>query len=80
MYNAFIRLHLDYGDIIYDVAYNASLHHKLELFQSNACLAITGTIRGTSKKKLYQELGLESLQLQSWFRKLCFFHKIYKNN
>ena len=50
MYKAFIRLHLDYGDIIYDVAYNASLHHKLELFQSNACLAITGTIRGTSKK------------------------------
>ena len=27
-----IRLHLDYGGIIYDQAYNASIHQKLELF------------------------------------------------
>ena len=32
-----------------------------ELLQYNACLAVTGTIRGTSKEKIYQELGLESL-------------------
>ena len=28
----------------------------------NAALAITGAIRGSSREKLYQELGLESLQ------------------
>ena len=37
---------------------------NLKIFQHNACLAMTGTIRGTSKEKLHQELGLESLQLR----------------
>ena len=27
----------------------------------------------TSSKKLYQELGLESLQQRRWYRKLCTF-------
>ena len=58
---SFMRPHLDYGGIIYDQAYNASFHQKLELLQYNACLAITGAIRGTSREKLYEELGLESL-------------------
>ena len=29
-------------------------------------------------KKLYQELGLESLQQRRWYRKLCTFFKIIK--
>ena len=68
-----MRPHLDYGDIIYDQAYNASFHQKLELLQYNACLAITGAIRDTSREKLYEELGLESLQLRHRFRKLYKF-------
>ena len=64
IYKAFARSHLDYGDILYDQAYNMSFYHKLESIQYNACLAITGAIRSTSKEKLYQELGLESLQLR----------------
>ena len=47
IYESFIRPHLDYGGIIYDQDYNASFHQKLELLQYNACLAITGAIRGT---------------------------------
>ena len=73
IYKAFVRPYLDYGDILYDQAYNMSFHHKLESIQYNACLAITGAIRGTSKEKLYQELGLESLQLRRWYRKLGMF-------
>ena len=76
---AFIRPHLDYGDILYDQAYNMSFHQKLESIQYNACLAITGAIRGTSKEKLYQEIGLESLQLRRWYRKLGMFYKIFKS-
>ena len=56
-----------------------SFHHKLESIQYNACLDITGAIRGNSKEKLYQGLGLESLQLRSWYRKLGMFYKIYKS-
>ena len=59
--------------------YNNSFHQKLESIQYNAALAITGVIRGSSRGKLYQELGLESLQQQRWFRKLCYFFKITKN-
>ena len=63
MYKTFIRLHLDYGDVVYNQLYNMSFHQKLESIQYDACLAITGAMRSTSKEKLYQELGLESLQL-----------------
>ena len=62
IYKTFVRPHLDYGDMIYDQTYNASFHRKLESVQYSACLAITGTIRGTSYEKLNQELGLETLQ------------------
>ena len=61
VYKAFIRPHLDYGYFIYDQTYNESFHQKMELIQYNAALAIAGAMRGTSREKLYQELGLESL-------------------
>ena len=79
IYKSFIRSHLDYGDIVFDQAFNKSFHDNLESIQYNASLAITGAIRGTSKEKPYQELGFESLQQKRWFRKLCTFYKIYKN-
>ena len=34
-------------------------------------LAITGAIKGSSRNKLYQELGLEYLQQRRWMRRLC---------
>ena len=71
IYKAFVRCHLDYGDVLFDQAFDASSHEKLKSIQYNACLALTGTIRGTSKENLYQELGLESLKLSLWYRKLC---------
>ena len=52
---------------------------KLELLQYNVCLAITGAIRGTSREKLYEELGLESLQLRRWLRKLSCFYKLFNS-
>ena len=48
LYKAFVRPHLDYGDIIYDQAHNASFHQKLESLQYNICLATAGAIRGAS--------------------------------
>ena len=57
IYKAFVRPHLDYGDISYDQAFNNSFHDRLESIQCKACLAITGAIRSMSREKLYQELG-----------------------
>ena len=79
MYKTFIRPHLDYGEIRYDQVYNASFHQKLELLLYNACLKIIRAIRGTSKEKPIEELGLESLQLCRWYRKLSCFHKLFNS-
>ena len=56
-----------------------SFQHKLESIQYNAWLAITGVIRDISKENLYQELGLKSLHLRSWYRKPGMFYKIYES-
>ena len=80
IYKSFIRPHLDYGDIVYDRAFNESFHKYLESIQYNAAIAITGAIRGTSSEKLFQELGLESLKSRRWLRKLCLFYKIFHKN
>ena len=45
----------------------------------NACLATTEAIRGTSKEKLYEETGLESLQLCCCYRKLSRFYKLFNS-
>ena len=60
IYKSFIRPHLDYGDIIYDQVCNVLFY--LESIQQNLALAITTVIRGTYTEKLYNELGLETLE------------------
>ena len=80
IYKTFVRPHLDYGDVIYDEAYNETFHQKLESIQYNACLALSRVITGSSREKLYQELGLQSLQRRRWYRKLCLLYKIFKEN
>ena len=52
IFKSFIRPHLDYGDIIYDRAYNTSFHQNIESIQYNAALAITGAVRRTSREEL----------------------------
>ena len=79
IYKSFLRPHHDYGDVIYDGAFNKSFQIKLESVQYNTALAITGAIRGSSREKLYQGLGLESLNSRRWYRKLCLFFKLKKN-
>ena len=73
---SFVRPHLDYGDVIYDQPNNSILSDKIESVQYNAVLAITGVIRGASKEKLYQELGLESLRNRRWLRRMSYLYKI----
>ena len=79
IFKSFIRPLLDYGDIIYDRAYNTSFHQNIESIQYNTVLAITGAVRGTSREKIYQELVFESLQQRRWYRKLCYLFKIINN-
>ena len=67
LYKLYVRPHLDYGDVIYHIPAKMSdfsqnivlpnLMEKLESVQYSAALAVTGTWRGTSREKLYTELG-----------------------
>ena len=63
---SFIRPHLDYGNILYDNPNNENFQSKLEKIQYGACLAITSAIKGTSRERLYNELGLQLLITRRW--------------
>ena len=52
---------------------------KLEAVQYFAALAVTGAWKGTSREKIYEELGWESLDLRQWSRRLALFYKIINN-
>ena len=49
-----------------------------QFVQYKVALAITGAIQGTSRKKIYQELGLESLRAKRWYKRLYCMFKIVK--
>ena len=55
IYKAFVKPYLDYGDILYDQAYNASFHQKLEKIQYSACIAIIATIDYIRLTKTFDE-------------------------
>ena len=74
IYKLYVRPHLDYGDIIYhkhDPEMHLHFTQKLEQTQYSAALAVTGAWRGTSRQKLYDELGWETLYHRRWYRRLC---------
>ena len=62
IYKAFILPHLDYADVIYDQLHNETFCNMIESVQYNVALAITETIRVSSRDRVYQELVLESLR------------------
>ena len=79
IYKVFLRPLIDYEDIIYDQPHNESFCEKIESVQYKAALAITGAIQGTSRDKIYQELGLESLKSRRWYKRLACMFKIMRN-
>ena len=86
IYKLYVRPHPDYGDVIYHIPAKvcefsqnviiSNLVEKLEPVQYSVALAVTGTWKGTSREKLYAELGLESLSSRRWSRRLTWFYKI----
>ena len=62
------------------VSCKSGISKSFAKFRNAALLDITGAVRGTSREKLYQELGFESLQQRRWYRKLCCLFKIINNS
>ena len=74
-YKLYIRPHLDYGDVIYHNQ-RADLMHLVEQTQYKAGLVVSGCWQGSSREKLYKELGWESLTDRRWFHRMTVFYKI----
>ena len=74
-YKLYVRPHLDYGDVIYHNQ-RADLMEYLEQVQYKAALVVSGCWQGTSRERLYRELGWEHLSDRRWFRRLTIFYKI----
>ena len=74
-YKMYVRPHLDYGDVIYHNQ-RLDLMNLVERVQYKAALVVSGCWQGTSRKKLYDELGWESLSDRRWLRRLTIFYKI----
>ena len=51
----------------------------MESLQSNATLAITEAIGGSSTAKIYEGIGLDSLKSIRWHRKMGFLYKVLKS-
>jgi hypothetical protein len=77
-YTMYVRPHLDYGDVIYHNQHTNSME-LLEKVQYKAGLIITNCWQGTSRIKLYKELGWESLSQRRAGRRLALYHKILSN-
>ena len=74
-YKMYVRPHLDYGDVIYHNQ-RADLMDFVERVQYKAALIVSGCWQGTSREKLYEELGWESLSDRRWLHRLTIFYKM----
>ena len=86
MYKALVRSQFDYCDITYHIPSSLEqlgvtlncLMEKAERIQYQTALAITGAWQGSSRSKLYEELGWESLSCRRWCRRILQIHKIIR--
>ena len=89
MYIALVRSHLDYGDIIYHMPSKQnqaplgmtlnSVMEKVERIQYQSALANSDAWHGSSRTKLYKELGWVSLSDRRIGRRILQIHKIFNN-
>ena len=74
-YKMYVRPHLEYGDCIFHNQLIDAMK-SLESVQYQAALIVSGCWQGTSREKLYNELGWESLADRRIYRRFALFYKI----
>ena len=92
IYKLYIRPHLDYGDVVYHTTdinidrtspftfeTNSLIGSKIESIQYTAARIITGAWKGTSRKKLYDNIGWESLHDRRTARRLHIFYETFNS-
>ena len=78
IYFTFIRPVLDYGDILWSNC-GITLMESVEDVQLLAARIVTGAIKGTRHKNLYDETGWETLEKRQEIHQLKLFHKMVHN-
>ena len=85
VYKTNVRPHLEYCDIIFHqpppdghlaITKLSVQMNKIESVQTQAAYAVSGSWKGTSAKKIYEELGWEWLSQRRWYRRMSTFYKI----
>ena len=71
LYTSLIWPQMEYADIVWD---NCTSGNS-DLLESDAAKIITGAIKGTSARKLCEELAWVKLQTRRKIHKIIFFHK-----
>ena len=77
LYKLTIRSVIDYGLIIFGTTLNQIDLNRLERVQYRAAKLVTGALHLTSREKLNEELGWESIRARVDFLGLSLFHKIH---
>ena len=89
MYKVLVHSHLDYCAIVYDMQSKQnqaplgmtlnSVIEKVEIIQYQSSLAISGAWHGSSRTKLYEELGWESLSDRRMGRRILQIDNFFNN-
>ena len=77
LYKLIVRSVLDYGLPIYFNSLNVADKDRLERIQYNSARLVTGALPCTSRVKLNEELGWETIQQRADFLGLTLYHKIH---
>ena len=67
---------MDYGIIVWGTTLKQSDLDRLERIQYRAAKLVTGALHLTSREKLNNELGWETIKVRVDYLGLCLFHKI----
>ena len=77
LYKVTVRSVIDYSLPVYGNNLKQTDIARLERLQYRAAKLVTGALHYTSREKLNNELGWESIQKRMQFLGLCIFHKIH---
>lgn len=78
LYICLIRPVMEYADVVWDGC-SESISDLLESVQYESARVVTGSMRGTSRRKLLDELAWEDLKTRRSMHKLVLFFKIGNN-
>ena len=70
IYKAFVRSHLDYGDVIYDEAYIETFHQKLESIQIRPAYPYRELLEDRQEKNFIKKLSGNFLYFTRFLKKI----------